>query len=645
MRGYLGGLVLTHGASRPPRSVSRIRLDTRQKAQTPRGATYLDQHGCSVLPPYWSVDASPGWSTLKVATVRVRSGSTTALLRGAGSDRVEGTTVDDETFEPPNEGTWELDTTHNSRPITWFTRSALVSGFPRGFAEGLARYGLLLGRYDVAVIGGFMYAQRLPYGFGGTATPEQMRARNATSARAFTERFWREDLAHWDEVVKPEAVAAHLTVQAVDPTELSDEELAAHVGRCRDHLEAMIELHHRYSAPSLMATGDFLAGALEWTGATAGELMGLLRGTSAISAGFATAELDALADAAVASESARAVLTSRDDPVAVLDALTADPDAGPAAQAYLDAVRYRSIGYDVGEPSAGELPAMVVGAIRAAVAHRKSGPGDDGDAALTAIRARVPVEHLAEFDDRLHEARLVNRLRDERANYSDGWAVGLARRALLETGRRLAELGALADPEHAVDADATELASLVRGEAGPSRDEVAARVRRRSDADRRRRATTYRAGAVATPAAGGGAGAGPARRARDGRRDGQPVRSPRHPQLRDGAPRARGQQRRLRGAGAARRGRHRLRPRAARGRSGHAHDVALLHRRPAVARRDRHRPGRPAQPRSDRGARVRHPRRRGHPRGHPAHPGRCPCTGGRDDRRGAVGAVRSAWAH
>ena len=41
-----------------------------------------------------------------------------------------GSPVDDETFEPPNDGTWELDTTHNSRPISWFTRSALVSGFP-----------------------------------------------------------------------------------------------------------------------------------------------------------------------------------------------------------------------------------------------------------------------------------------------------------------------------------------------------------------------------------------------------------------------------------------------------------------------------------------------------------------------------------
>jgi phosphohistidine swiveling domain-containing protein len=387
--------------------------------------------------------------------------------------------VDDETFEPPNNGTWQLETTHMSRPVGWFTRSALVSGFPRGFAAGLARYGLLLSRYDVAVIGGFMYVQLVPFGAGGTATPEQMQARIATSSRAFTERFWREDLVRWDEVDKPGAVAAHRALQAVDPTALSDDELAEHLGRCRDHLEVMIELHHRYSAPSGMAVGDFLAGAQEWTGATAGELMGLLRGTSAISTGFATTELDALADAVAASDATRTVLASPGDPETALSALSADPDAGTAARAYLDAVRYRSLGYDVAEPSAGELPSMLLGAIRAAVAHRKAGPGDDGDAMLIAIRARVPAEHLAEFDDRLHEARLANRLRDERATYSDGWAVGLARRALLEAGRRLAARGALADPAHAVDAEAAELAALLRSEQGPSAEEVAERVRRR----------------------------------------------------------------------------------------------------------------------------------------------------------------------
>ena len=389
--------------------------------------------------------------------------------------------MDDETFVPPNDGTWELETTHLNKPVARFAAAALVSGFPRGFAEGLARYGLLLGRYDVAVIDGFMYVQLLPFGAGGTATPEEMRARIETSARAFSERFWRADLAHWDEVDKPAAIAAHRALQAVDPATLSDEGLAKHVGRCWHHLEAMIALHHRYSAPSGMAAGDFLAGALDWTGATAGELMGLLRGTSAISIGFASAELDVLADVVGASDSARAVLTSSDEPEDVLDVLTADPDAGPAARAYLDAVRYRSLGYDVGGPSAGELPAMLVGAIRAAVTSRKTpSDGDDGDAELAAIRARVPAEHLAEFDDRLHEARLANRLRDERATYSDGWAVGLARRAVLEAGRRLNARGALADPAHAVDVEAAELAALLCGEPGPSADEVAERFRRRT---------------------------------------------------------------------------------------------------------------------------------------------------------------------
>ena len=261
---------------------------------------------------------------------------------------------------------------------------------------------------------------------------------------------------------------------------------------------------------------------------------------------------------------------------------------------------------------------MLVGAIRAAVAHRKAGPGDDGDAALTAIRARVPAEHLAEFDDRLHEARLANRLRDERATYSDGWAVGLARRALLEAGRRLAARGALADPATRRRRGRGRARGAAARRAGPERRGGGRAVPPAHDAHRRRRAAAARAAAVAAPAAGGAPGAGPARHARRERRDGQPVRSPRHPELRDGGARARGQHGRLRGTGPPRRRRHRLRPRAARRRAGHADDLALLHRRPAAARRDRHRPGRPAQPCRDRGARVRDPGRRRDPRGHPA---------------------------
>jgi pyruvate,water dikinase len=91
------------------------------------------------------------------------------------------------------------------------------------------------------------------------------------------------------------------------------------------------------------------------------------------------------------------------------------------------------------------------------------------------LRGKVPAEHLAEFDERLAEARLVNRLRDERGAYSDGWATGLARRALLEAGRRLVGKGMLHDAEHAVDLRSDEVAGMLRGRPGPSADEVAER--------------------------------------------------------------------------------------------------------------------------------------------------------------------------
>ncbi|MDQ4104495.1 MAG: PEP-utilizing enzyme, partial [Actinomycetota bacterium] len=204
-------------------------------------------------------------------------------------------------------------------------------------------------------------------------------------------------------------------------------------------------------------------------------LLELLRGTSPISTGFAATELDALARSIGASESAQRVLRAAASPAEALDALAADPHVGANTRAYLDAVRFRSIGYDVGDLSAGEMPQLLVEAIRAAVAGAAAAPQDD--AKLAEIKPRVPAEHVAEFEQRLGEARLINRLRDERGVYADGWGTGLARRALLEAGRRLYRAGKLADPAHAVDMDAAELAALLRGEPGPSAEEVAQRYR------------------------------------------------------------------------------------------------------------------------------------------------------------------------
>jgi rifampicin phosphotransferase len=390
-------------------------------------------------------------------------------------------------FEPPGKGPWELESTHFSRPVTSFAQAAFAEGFVRGFKEGTARYGLLLDHFEPGYAGAFLYVQPVAFGApeGAMGPPPKpvlqlltrlhpaMRKRIARSAEAIKSKLWRQDLTRWDEVDKPAAVTEHRAIQAVDVAALSDEDLGQHLVVCARHMTASVYLHHKYTVPAAFPVGDFLAGATAWTGRTSGELLGLLRGRSAISRGFAALELEDAGKAIASSDSARAIVAGPSASRDKLAALAADPVAGPAVSLYLDAVRWRSVGYDVADKTAGEMPDMLVAALGAAVGGLSSSP--DEDTGLAAIRELVAEEHREDFDDRLGEVRLIYRLRDERAAFSDGWATGLARRALLEAGRRLTAVGRLHHPEHGVQLTADEAVALLRARPGPGPEEVAER--------------------------------------------------------------------------------------------------------------------------------------------------------------------------
>ena len=121
------------------------------------------------------------------------------------------------------------------------------------------------------------------------------------------------------------------------------------------------------------------------------------------------------------------------------------------------------------------MPDLLVNNIRSTV-HPAVVESDDGMATLEAdVREQVPVEHRAEFDDLLTEARAAYRIRDERTYYNDTWSTGIARRAILEAGRRLVAAGRLHAADHAVDLTPDELTAALRG-GGPSAEEVASRV-------------------------------------------------------------------------------------------------------------------------------------------------------------------------
>jgi pyruvate,water dikinase len=117
---------------------------------------------------------------------------------------------------------------------------------------------------------------------------------------------------------------------------------------------------------------------------------------------------------------------------------------------------------------------VLLRAIREAIAT--SGvKSSDVDKEIAGVRSKVPDQHQSAFDDLLGEARLTYRIRDERGVFSDIWASGIMRRAVIAAGRRLAAKGRVHDPEHFVDADFDEMKALLSGTGGPSADELADR--------------------------------------------------------------------------------------------------------------------------------------------------------------------------
>jgi pyruvate,water dikinase len=346
----------------------------------------------------------------------------------------------------------------------------------RGFREFTGYYGMLLDSLNYAYVNGFAYHAPKP------VAPDQVAERCQRAEEVFAKKLWREQLREWDEISKPASIRRHRELQAIDPDQLSDAELADYLDRCHEHHREMIYQHMRYTGAAMVAIGDLLAHAGEWTGIPHAELLGMMRGAAPVSAG-ASGELAAMVSTMKADPDAQEIMNSDGDPGETLERLRSlDSDAGRAVSAYLDLTGYRLLdGFDISGRYALEMPDALLRAIRAQV----EGTGDsltatEVEAKTAEIREKVPLEHREEFDAMVEEARLMYRIRDERGVYSDIWASGIMRRAALAAGRRLAANGRIHEPEHFVDASFDEMRALVLGADGPSAEELSARHRWRT---------------------------------------------------------------------------------------------------------------------------------------------------------------------
>jgi phosphohistidine swiveling domain-containing protein len=377
-------------------------------------------------------------------------------------------------YEPPGPGSWTLDPVHFPRPVTRYWSEMHPEPFRRGFSELTRFYGMLIDARVMAYVNGFAYGTVVPI------APEEAPQRFQRAEEVFEHKLWREQLRDWDETFKPRSIRLHKELQLVDLDGLSDTELVAYLGRCRDHHIEMIYQHMRFSGAALVPQGDFLAHVGDWTDVSPSDLLGLTRGSAPVSAG-ASGELERLTAALGRDEDARRMLESDQDPGEVLEQMSSrDDETGRALCAYLDLVGYRLLdGFDISGPYALELPDALLRAIRVSTQGRRP---DDGDLAarIAEVREKVPEDHRAEFDELLAEARLMYRIRDERGVFSDIWASGIMRRAALAGGRRLAAAGKVHEPEHFVDAGFDEMSALLSGADAPSADELARRFAERS---------------------------------------------------------------------------------------------------------------------------------------------------------------------
>jgi pyruvate,water dikinase len=366
-----------------------------------------------------------------------------------------------------------MDAVHFPRPVTRYWTEMHPEPFKRGFSEFTRFYGMLFEGMQYEYVNGFAYSNMRP------VTDEEVPQRIERAGEVFERKLWREQLRDWDETFKPASIKAHRELQSVDPDALDDAELVAYLTRCRDHHAEMIFQHMRFTGAAMLPVGDLLANAGDWTDIPPAELLSMMRGSAPVSAG-ASGELEQLIAALKQDSDARDMLHSDDEPAEVLERLRArDGETGDAVSAYLDLVGYRLVdGFDISGRYALELPDALIRAIRAAVDRGPEAP--DAEDRVAEVRGKVPAERQEQFDDLVDEARVTYRIRDERGVFSDIWASGIMRRAVLGGGRRLAAQGRLHDAEHFIDAGFDEMLALLSGQGGPSADELAERFERRS---------------------------------------------------------------------------------------------------------------------------------------------------------------------
>ena len=299
----------------------------------------------------------------------------------------------------------------------------------------------------------------------------ELRRRNRTARQAWQDKRWRRDVDRWFDHDREPTVAANLRFQDVDPSTLSDIELADHLTALFSHFSDLVHASFATHGGDLIPIGDFMAHCGAW-GVDPGVAASLLAGSSPAS--IETAEIlrpvgRAVAAAAAGSGAVAGGQRHRRRPDSQhrsMPSVDLDAGVGPAIDRWLRHHGHRVMtSDDIDGETLIERPDLQLKALLSADADR---PGSSvagqlvPTTAVEAVRSQVPGHDRALFDELLAEARYGLRLRDDNVGVRWNWPAGLLRRAVLEAGNRFVERGHLAERDHAIEFDVAEIDALLR---------------------------------------------------------------------------------------------------------------------------------------------------------------------------------------
>jgi pyruvate,water dikinase len=392
-------------------------------------------------------------------------------------------TAADVTWDRPGPGTWLLDASHCGKAPGPMLRNIMTTTIERGMAEGLAMFGAPLSGMALRWVNGKMFRRLLPIVGASSDRPPPpapvlwlatrvhpaFRKQERLAKESFAVKRWRLELARWESEWKPGLVARNTELTDVPIAELDDAALADHLAEVHAHVLASAQLHHRLHVSDMGPLGMLMVALRDWGLEAHQTFEALIAASPAKRAPAAALRMlaEELVDAGVDPSSVQGLDEVRD----------ASPRAAELLDAYLRDHGWRlTTGYDLEDRCLIELPDVVATSIRAAADARTSAdPEERAAKALAALRSSIPVEHLAEFDELVEDARLSYGLRDENGPLTYEWPGGLLRRGLLEADRRLVAAGGLSSPGEIFELTIDEVLQQLRTGSGPSAAEVARR--------------------------------------------------------------------------------------------------------------------------------------------------------------------------